>query len=346
MKALVKSAPGSGHFGLKEIPEPEPETGEVLLKIGAAGICGSDIHILKGEYPCRPPVVLGHEFTGTIVELGPGVSNWNLGDRVVSMPYGVVCGRCEFCVSGDYGLCSSRRSYGSGMNGGFAEYISVNAARIFSIPQNLEFSAAALIEPLACSTKAVFDIAKARPGAVALILGPGPVGLLTLQAAKAAGCCCVLVGLQRDASRLNLAMELGAEQIFYSDLPETEILLNEYLGEDGASLVFECSGAGKALDFGLQFCGKHGHIIQVGLFGKAVDINPDPIVMKELMIQGSFASSFKSWQKAIDLVFSNQAKLDVLVSDVYSFSEWEEAFTIAKRGDRLKVVLSPDGSLN
>ena len=339
MKALVKTALGAGAFGLQSIPEPVPARDEVLLKIGAAGICGTDLHILAGEYPCRPPVVLGHEFSGTIVALGDSVTGWAVGDRVVSMPYAVVCGTCQFCAAGEYVLCASRLSYGSGMNGGFADYLAVKASRIFRLPDTLETTAAALIEPLACTVKAVYDIAKLQPGETAIVLGPGPIGLLTVQAAGAAGGRVTLVGLQSDAERLSLGKDLGAEAVVVADEPEASA--RERLIAEGADVVFECSGSGAALSLALEVCKKQGRIIQVGVFGRSVSVNPDPVVTKDLTIKGSFASSRHSWELSMELVRSGKIRLAELVSDVFPLEAWEQAFNVANRRNRLKVVFQP-----
>jgi L-iditol 2-dehydrogenase len=340
MKALVKTAVGEGAFGLQYIPEPVPASDEVLLKIGAAGICGSDLHILAGEYPCNPPVVLGHEFNGTIISLGKNVSGWAVGDRVVSMPYAVVCGACQYCQAGEYGLCTSRLSYGSGVNGGFAEYLAVKASRIFRLPDSLGTTAAALIEPLACSVKAVYDVAGLQPGETAIVIGPGPVGLLTLQAACAAGARVTLVGLNCDAERLSLGKDLGAEEIVFSDEPDSAAY-KRMTGNGGGDAVFECSGASAALRMAFDCCKKKGRVIQVGLFGRAVEINPDPMVMKDLTVKGTFASSRNSWELSMQLVRSQKIRLSEIVSDVYPFEEWEEAFTQANSRSRLKVVFQP-----
>jgi L-iditol 2-dehydrogenase len=133
MKALAKYRIGEGHLELREVPKPQPGAGEVLLEIGAVGICGTDLHIFAGEYPVNPPVTLGHEFAGTIVTLGEGVTDWSVGERVTSLPYASVCGRCRYCREGQFGLCAARLSYGSGVKGAFAEYLAVNASGILHL---------------------------------------------------------------------------------------------------------------------------------------------------------------------------------------------------------------------
>ncbi len=340
MRALVKTIPGVGALELQEVGEPRAGSGEVLLRIGAAGICGSDLHIVAGEYPCNPPVILGHEFAGTIVEIGEGVTGWQAGDRVTSMPFAITCGSCVYCRTGEFGLCAQRKSYGSGVNGAFAEYLAVRASGLYALPDHQDFVAGSLTEPLACVTKAVFDIAALQAGEQVVILGPGPIGLLTLQVTLAAGAVPYLVGLRSDEPRLALAKEAGARAVFYADDPQSVSGLHELLGE-GADTVFECSGAGPAFDLATQVARKKGCIVQVGLYGRPVTVNLDRVVFKDLKIRGTFASSVSSWQKALELTRNRRVDPGRFVSDVFPLEGHEEAFQQARNRGRLKVVFQP-----
>jgi L-iditol 2-dehydrogenase len=320
---------------------PRPKGGEVLLLIGAAGICGSDLHIIAGEYPCYPPVILGHEFAGTIVELGEGVAGWSVGDRVTSMPYAVVCGACEYCQKGEFGLCASRRSYGSGVNGAFAQYLNVKAGGLYRIPDHHDFVAGALTEPLACVTKAVCDVGGLKPGETVVIMGPGPIGLLATQVVKATGAYGILIGLKSDADRLALGRKLAAQQTLFADDPDVVEQVRDSLKAGGADVVFECSGAASALKLALELARKKGRIIQVGLFGKSIPLDVDPLVFKDLTIRGSFASSTSSWKRALELTWNRQVDTRSLVSDLYPLEAVEQAFTQAMDRSHLKVVFQP-----
>lgn len=326
---------------LVQLPEPKPGPGEVLLKIHAAGICGTDLHIVSGERDCNPPVIMGHEFAGTIVELGAGVDGWAIGDRVTSMPFAIVCGICEFCLSGEFGLCAARKSYGSRVNGAFAEYMAVRASRMYRLPGNQDFTAGALTEPLACVTKAVFDVGELRPGEIAAVLGPGPIGLLTTQVIKAAGACGILFGLKSDTDRLALGRKLGAQAISFADEPGVVEQAVEALGVEGVDAVFECSGAGEALDLALKLVRRKGRVIQVGLFGKKLSIELDNLVFKDLTCKGSFTSSASSWKRALELTAAGQVDTLSLVSDILPLEEVERAFALAADRHRLKVVFKP-----
>lgn len=343
MKALVKYGSGPEEIGLQERSIPEPAADEVLLKIGATGICGTDLHIVAGEYPARVPVTLGHEMAGTIVAIGQGVNTWEIGDRVTSLPYAQYCGTCTHCRDGQYGLCSKRRSYGSGVDGAFAEYLAVKASGLYRLPDSQSFVAGSLTEPLACVTKSMYQIAELKDSDTVAILGPGQIGLLALQVARAVGARTVLIGLSNDASRLDLGRQLGADHVYYAD--DDAFLkkqLSEDLGEDGIDMVFECSGAAQAFNMALRIVRKEGKVVQLGLFGKQVLTDLDLVVFKDIKVLGSFASSRESWDQALDLTTRGLVDTGILVSDVLPLDQWREGFDTAAEKRRLKVVLTAD----
>ena len=341
MKAVVKVAAGPGHVEMRDVPRPRPGTGEVLLEVGAAGVCGTDLHIFADEYPCRPPVILGHEFAGTVVELGSGVDRWQIGDRVVSTPFATVCGTCRYCTVGEFGLCEARLSYGSGVDGALAEYVAVRDSGLYRIPEHQDFIDASITEPLACVAKAVFGIAALQSGEGVVILGPGPIGLLATQVARAGGARVALVGLRSDRERLQLGRRLGAAHAFHADDPALPQQVNNALGPGGADVVFECSGAGDAFTLAMQLVRKQGRLIQIGLFGNAVESDLDLIVLKDLTVRGSFTSTPGSWERALDLIGSGQVDTGSLVSHVFPLEDWEAAFRCATNRGGLKVVLQP-----
>lgn len=342
MKALVKFGNKSGEIELRDREVPQPERDEVLLKIGATGICGTDLHIVAGEYPARVPVTLGHEMAGTIIALGSDVQGWALGDRVTSLPYARYCGHCRHCLEGQYGLCSQRRSYGSGVHGAFAEYLTVRADGLYLLPEGQDFVAGSLTEPLACVTKSVYQIAELSDEDTVAVLGPGQIGLLALQVAKAVGASVVLIGLSSDESRMELGRQLGAERLYYADDASFDEQLANDFGADGIDVVFECSGAASAFDTALRIVRNEGKVVQLGLFGKKVTVDLDLLVFKDIKVFGSFASSRESWKQALDLTSTGLVDTGVLVSDVLPLDKWEDAFRIAAEKSRLKVVIEAD----
>ncbi len=321
------------------MPRPRPQ--EVLVQVHAAGICGTDLHILAGEYPCRPPVTLGHELAGTICEVGSDVTGWAVGDQVTSLPFAVLCGDCEFCRGGQPALCPARLSYGSGVNGAMAEYVTLNASGLYRLPGNPDFIAGALTEPFACVCKAVFEVGRLERGERVVILGPGPIGLLTLLAARSAGAEVSIIGRESDRARLELAKRLGAVEIFYAHELDTADKLQDHFDGRAPDVVMECSGAGAAFRMGLELVRKRGRIIQVGLYGGDIQVDLNRVVFKDVALRGSFSSSYASWERALDLIRSGQLDLRPLVSNVYALADWETAFAGAVAGTGLKVVFEP-----
>ncbi len=211
MKALMKTAPGAGNLEIRDIPEPVAGPGQVVVEVVATGICGTDIHIERGEYLSVPPVVLGHEVSGRVAEIGAGVSGLTVGDRVTTETYFHTCGKCRACLSGHINLCPERRSIGTHVNGGFARYVLVPAIKVHRLPESIDDVSAAMTEPLACCVHGVLELAGVTPGDVAVLSGPGAIGLLCMQVAKAAGATLVVIGTAADEGRLDLARRLGAD---------------------------------------------------------------------------------------------------------------------------------------
>ena len=189
MKALVKYATGVGNMEIREVPEPSPGFGEVKIEVKATGICGSDLHTYHGNIgiPMKLPVVTGHEFAGVVVEVGEGVEGIEVGERVTAETTFSTCGRCIHCLTGSYNLCLQRRGIGYWLNGAFAKYTVVPAIRVHKLPDNVDFIGGALSEPLACVVHGAMELTGVSAGDVVLVTGPGAIGLLTMQVAKAEG---------------------------------------------------------------------------------------------------------------------------------------------------------------
>ncbi len=341
MKALVKFATGPGGIEVQEIPDPVLIPGHVIIAVEACGICGTDLHIQAGEYPVNPPVVLGHEFSGTVVEVAPDVTSVRAGQRVTSLVYFVTCGICQFCQTGQWNLCAQRKSVGSGVNGAFARYVLVPARNVRSLPENVDFISGAVTEPLACCTHGVLEKATLHPGDLAFVTGPGAIGLLTSQILVSAGVNVILAGTQADANRLELARGLGVQHTLEVDTePITEIIQNLTHGK-GVDLVFECSGAAAAARLGIQVAKRGGQYIQLGLYGKPVEISWDQAMMKEVDIRNSFASTWISWDYALKLLESGKVQTSPLVSGVLPISQWETAFERFSNKQGIKYILTP-----
>lgn len=344
MKAVMKVARGVGNIELRDIEEPTPQLGQVKIKVRAAGICGTDLHIYKDEFRSFPPVVLGHEIAGEIDELGDGVigSGLEAGMRVTTETYFSTCGICAYCRTGHQNLCLNRRSIGSAVNGGFTNYLVVPAKNIHPLPDNLGFQAGALTEPLACVVHGVLTHNTVAAGDVAVIAGPGAIGLLTLQVVKACGATVVMLGTNADEARLVLAKQLGADHIVNVQHSDPKTLIAEITPEGlGADVVYECSGAGAAAQQLLEVARRGGRYVQIGLFGKPIAWDLDQVCYRELTVTGSNASVPWAWTRALQLLESGLVKTDPLITHTFPVTEWQQAFDTFEAKHGVKMILQP-----
>ncbi|MBZ0299871.1 MAG: zinc-binding dehydrogenase [Anaerolineae bacterium] len=340
----MKVAPGVGQIELRDIDEPAPGPGQVKIRVQAAGICGTDLHIYKDEFRSRPPVVLGHEIAGEIADLAPDVSGLDPGMRVTTETYYATCGVCMYCRRGQNNLCLNRLSIGSGVNGGFTQYVIVPAKNVHRLPQSIDFRAGALTEPLACVVHGVLNTPTISPGDVAVIAGPGAIGLLTLQVVKAAGAVVVVLGTDVDERRLALARELGADHTVNIQAESPEDLMADLTQEGlGADVVYECSGAGPAAAQLLKLVRRRGRYVQIGLFGKPIAWDLDQVCYKELVVTGSNASVPSAWDKALKLLDAGVVRTAPLITDTFAITEWENAFQKFDSKQGVKTLLTPVG---
>ncbi|MBZ4645919.1 MAG: putative arabitol-phosphate dehydrogenase [Clostridia bacterium] len=343
MKALVKYAKGNGNMEIRDVPEPKPGPGQVKIEVKAAGICGSDLHIYHDDIaiPLNPPVVTGHEFCGVVVEVGEGVTAWKPGDRVTSETAFSFCGKCHYCITGYYNLCNERRTLGYWYNGAFAKYTVVLQERVHVLSDSIDFISGALLEPLACVTHAVLELTTITVGDVVLVVGPGAIGLATLQVAKAQGATVVVSGTSIDKERLEMAKKLGADYTINVQEEDLQKFIWELTKGRGVDVVLECSGVARAADDALKVIKKQGQFTQIGLFGKPITIDFERICFKELKVTGSLGSRWTSWEKAIQLVEQGKVRTKPLVSHEMPITEWEKAFRMFENKEGLKLVLIP-----
>ncbi|NIS59625.1 MAG: zinc-binding dehydrogenase [Proteobacteria bacterium] len=327
---------------LVNVDPPRPGEGEVLVKVQYAGVCGTDIHILQDLYPkAIPPVTMGHEFSGIVSEPGPNVEGWTVGDRVTVESVAEFCGVCEFCRSGQTQRCEKRLGFGSGRDGAFASFVVTRQDGLYRLPDHVSFQEGALCEPLACAIHAVMERSSVEPGKKVLVTGPGPIGLLVLQVAKAAGATVVISGTQRDEERLKLAKRMGADHCAQIDQQDLNSPIHELTGGMGVDVSFECSGAFGAVKDCLREVRKGGEIVQVGLFGNPIQLNYDDVTFKEIQVKGSFTHNRKTWEKAIELLRDRKVNVAPLVSREFPLDQWDEAFRLFERGEGLKYLLYP-----
>jgi len=345
MSGVVQYALAPLAVELREIPVPEIAEDEVLLRVGAVSVCGSDIHQYHNSqsWPVRVPVVLGHEFCGTVAQVGSRVKAFREGDRVVSETAAIICGKCLYCRTGDYNLCPTRSGFGYGANGAMANYVSVPARCLHHIPDSLPFERAALTEPCCVGYNAVAVKSAIRPGDTVVVVGPGPIGLLCAEMARLAGAGTLIVaGITRDASRLDVARALGVTETV--DVENTNIV--EYLqaiGDGlGADLVVDAAGTSAALKLALEIVRPGGQITKVGWGPQALNFSLDPLVQKAVRLQGSFSHTFQNWEKVVAMLAAGQINLGPIISQVTALDQWQECFDGMCSGRYVKAVLRPN----
>src|SRR5918994_456651 len=263
---------------LREIPVPEAGEGEVLLEVGAVSVCGSDVHQAHNTHSraVNVPVVLGHEFGGTIARVGPGVRGFREGDRVVSETAAQICGNCLLCRSGRYNLCPSRKGFGYGLDGAMARWVRVPARCLHHIPDSLPFDIACLTEPHAVAYQAMCVNSTIRPGDLVVVLGPGPIGLLCARMAALSGADPLIVaGVTADAPRLETARRLGATRTVDLQQEDLDEVVRGY-SAIGADLVCDATGASRPIDLALAITRPDGQVTKVGWSpdSHAADLNP------------------------------------------------------------------------
>jgi len=332
MLGVAKLAPGLGHIDLVQREPADVPAGCVRLAVRAAGICGTDLHIEAGEYPSVPPVTMGHEVCGTVVETGSGVdAAWD-GARVVSETYFSTCGRCRHCRAGRPNLCPDRRSIGTHVDGAFAESVVVPAHGLHRVPEALADAAAALCEPLACVCQSLLDPPAIVPGDRVLVVGPGAIGLLAAQVAAAGGAEVEVRGTAQDGPRLSLARDLGCA---------TSVAGVDGLHDEAYDVTVDCSGAGPGIADALRAARRGGRHVQIGLGGKDLTVPFDLICFKELVVTAGFASTPTSWRRALALLGRGVIDLPRLVTEVVALRDFRHAFDDTRAGAGVKYVLDP-----
>lgn len=345
MKAIVKEKKGIDNIIYKEVSIPEIDDDEVLIKVKAAGVCGTDLHIFYDEFPYWPPVILGHEFSGIIEKTGKNITRFKNGDRVTSEPQQKVCGVCRYCRLGLIHLCSSKRSPGWGIDGAMAEYIKLPDKLLHKLPEDVSFAEGALIEPASTVTHAIIERGNIMPTDYVVVIGPGPIGLIAAQIAKGSGAQTVVVsGLNKDMEyRFNVAQELCIDKIINAEKEDLNYFIRENTGGFGADMAIECSGSESGINQAIDVLAKNGKLIGVGLSGKeSLNLKWDKAIFNELNIIPSMSSTYSSWKYTLDMLKTKKLNLSKIISNILPMSRYREAFEMTMNRQGLKIVLVPD----
>lgn len=337
--AVVNYAPEANSVELQDIPVPEIGPDEVLLEVSAVGVCGSDLHQWTADHswPVNYPVVLGHEFAGTISKAGDLVKNWSTGDRVVSETAAIIDPDNPMSREGRYNLDPTRKGFGYGVNGAMTRFVRVPARCLHHVPDSLPLEKAALTEPCCVAYNAVVMNGDIQPGDRIVVFGPGPIGLLCAAMARLQGAEVAVVGLERDKGRLEIA------ERFYGCQPIIEGLDNWALETDGLGVngVVDAAGVSVTLKKSLEIVRPGGWISKVGWGPQPLGFSLDPLVQKNIRLQGSFSHNWPIWERVIRLLTTGQLNIEPIIGGIWSLSDWHTAFETMHSGEIVKAVLTP-----
>lgn len=343
MKALTLI--GSSQFTFGDAPEPQMAEDEVLVRVVACGICGSDVHGMDGSTGRRiPPVIMGHEAAGVVVRAGAEAGAWEPGERV-TFDSTLYCGACEYCADGQVNLCRNRRILGVScgdyrQHGAFAEYVSVPGRVVCRLPEKVSFEQAVFVEPAAVALHAVRR-AQAGPGQSGLVVGAGIIGLLTVQALKAAGCAKVYAS-DLSEQRLAVARELGADEVFPAKAGGLREAMLERTGGEGVDVVMECVGIAATVQSAIDCVRKGGSVGLVGNLAQRIEFPLQAVVTRELSLFGSCASAGE-YPAALAAIADGRIRVEPLTSAVRPLEEGADWFhrLHAAQEDLIKVILRP-----
>ena len=334
MKALVKTAKGPGHVELKtDWPKPTAKEGWVVVEVAGCGICGTDLHILEDTHKNWPPVVLGHEYTGRITEIGAGVTKYKVGDRVVCEQHTLACMVCDVCRRGAIHLCPNKRSPGWGIDGAFADFVTLPENLLHRVPDGVSFRAATITEPTAiCITG--LDRVALQSGERVLVIGPGPIGLISALLAKASGASEVLVVARKSSrDRLELAAKLGLLTYELSD--------EDPIATIGDTFDVAIDSTGAALSLAVSATRRLGRVLELGLASTpSIELALNTAMFRSISIHMSMSSEYSSWDRALAFMASGSYDPTPL-SAIYTLEDWQSAFHDVEGRKVVKAIITP-----
>jgi L-iditol 2-dehydrogenase len=336
--AVVNFAPDRGSVELREVPVPNVGPGDVLLEVANVGVCGSDLHQWTGDHswPVNYPVVLGHEFGGVITAVGKDVVGWREGDRVVSETAAIIDADSPLSRRGLYNLDPSRKGFGYGVHGAMTRFVRVPARILHHVPAGLPFEQACLTEPCCVAYSAVVKNARIEPGDRVVVLGPGTIGILCAAVARLCGAEVAVVGLPSDSGRLEVARHYGCDVIVGDAQPWSRE--RDGLGCDG---VIDAAGASATLKIALDLVRPAGWISKVGWGPQPLGFSLDPLVQKNITLQGSFSHNWPIWERVLALLANGALDVRPIIGGIWPLENWQTAFEEMHTGRVVKSVLTP-----
>ena len=336
--AVVNYDSEKGSVELREIEKPSIGDDDVLLEVASVGVCGCVLHQWTADHswPVNYPVVLGHEFGGYISEVGKRVTGWKEGDRVVSETAAVIDSDNPMSRSGLYNLDPTRKGFGYGVNGAMTRYVRVPARCLHLVPDHLEFEQACLTEPCCVAYNSVVENGDIKPGDRVIVLGPGTIGILAAAIAKLSGAEVAVVGLETDKLRLGIAAQYGCETII-GDAGEWAMQRDGL----GADVIIDAAGVSTTLKTALKLVRPNGHITKVGWGPQPLNFSLDPLVQKNITLQGSFSHNWPVWERVLALLANGQLDVNPIIGGIWPVDKWHEAFQKMHDGEVVKSVLKP-----
>ncbi len=335
MRAVVWKEPGV--LQVESVPDAVPEAGEVVLRVHACGICGSDLHAAKGGMGLPPDCIMGHEFSGEIAALGDGVDGWALGERVVALPY-MSCGTCPACLAGRGFNCAAMRAIGlGGVPGAYAELVRVQPSCMLRIPDDVTMRQAALVEPLAVGLHGV-NLGRVGADTACVVMGAGPIGAVTVLWARHAGARAI-VASDPSPGRRELAARLGAHAVVDPNAEDPAAALRAHAGVD-PGVVFECVGVKGTINQAMLLAGVRGRVVVLGVCAEMDEILPLVGIAKELELAFGLAYSRDEFAAALEALRTNSIDVAPLVTDVIDLAAVPDAFRALERpSTQCKVLI-------
>lgn len=343
MLGLVKYRRGEGFVEVQEVADDRPDDNQIKVEVKFGGVCGSDLSVYHDHIsiPFNPPVVIGHEFSGIVVEKGKAVRDEiEIGAWVTGEPTVSTCGHCRFCLSGYYNLCSERRILGYTVNGCFARYC--NTSRFHRLGDRISPRAGAMTELLASTIHGVIEQTRVSAGDHVVVIGPGPLGLCAAMVAINEGGIVTVCGTNEDSFRLELARSLGVAETINVEQIDAVERIREVTNGYGADVVLECAGVGAAAAMGIEMVCKRGKYTQMGLFGQPVEVNLEAIAFKEIVMTGFVSQRGPSWQRALRLMDRNMIDMERLITHEFPVRDWKKAFDAVEKKEAVKALLIPE----
>jgi len=321
---------GETRLRIEDVPGPDPRAGEVLVRVAACGVCHTDLHYLDHGTPTfmEPPLILGHEISGTIEELGPGTTGWECGSRVI-IPAVLTCGHCEACRTGRENICQSMTMLGNHINGGYAEFLTVPAKDLIPVPESLDLASASIIaDALSTPFHAVVNRGQVKPGQVVAVFGCGGVGINVVQFAALSGASVVAVDLSDE--KLEIAKQLGADLAFNANLERVDKAIRSATG--GCDVSFEVIGKPAIMLQAMSVLKPGGRFVMVGYSANDLQLPASRVMFRELDILGSLGCRPVDYHRIVELASQGKVSLDALVSVKYPLEEINRAFDDLREG--------------